>query len=45
MTQNALNQPDMSRRRKRSMKTVIAIQIHTTQAMKIRIVQKMFRKG
>ena len=26
------------------MKTVIAIQIHTTQAMKIRIVQKMSQK-
>ncbi len=43
--QAALAQPEMSRRRKTSIRTVIAIQIQMTQAKKIRIVQKMLRNG
>jgi hypothetical protein len=44
-TQRAFTHPEISRRRKTSMRTVMAIQIHATHAKKMRIVQKMLRNG
>ena len=45
ITHAALPQPEMSRRRKTSIRTVIAIQMKITQAKKMSVVQRMFRKG
>ena len=38
-------QPEMSRRRKTSVRITIMIQIHTTQVKKMIIVQRMSRNG
>ena len=44
-THTALPQPEMSRRRKTSVRMTIMIQIHTTQVKKMIIVQRMSRNG
>ena len=44
-TQSAFAQPPISRRRNRSISTVMAIQIQATHAKKMRMVQKMLRNG
>ena len=44
-THAALAQPDMSFRRKTSIRTVIAIQIKMIHAKMIRMSQRTFRKG
>src|SRR5437763_16604424 len=44
-TQAALRQPDASRRRKTSIRTVIAIQMKITYAKKMSKSHRMFRKG